>query len=223
MAATDIESNLEAVQKRITQACQRAGRQPEGVTLIAVTKTIDPEIVEASFKLGIRHFGENRVQEAEKKIKALSHLQPALTWHMIGHLQTNKVKLTLELFDIIQSVDSIELALTLSRRAPKRIPILLQVNVTGESTKSGFSPDEIISSFESIFRLANMDIRGLMTIAPLVNNPEEVRPVFKKLKKLADDLHLEQLSMGMTDDFEVAVEEGATMVRIGRALFGERK
>jgi pyridoxal phosphate enzyme (YggS family) len=142
---------------------------------------------------------------------------------MIGHLQSNKINLVLELFDIIQSVDSLRLAQAIGTRTDRRVPLLLEVNVAGEKTKSGFSMDRIIPAFEAISQLPNLDVKGLMTIAPQVEDPEQVRPIFKKLRLLADAFHLEHLSMGMTDDFEVAVEEGATMVRIGRAIFGERE
>lgn len=217
-----IKTNLEAVQNRIVDACQRAGRSFNEVTLVAVTKTIDPLRIENVFNLGISHFGENRVQEAEKKIRALSHLQNRPIWHMIGHLQSNKVKPASELFNIIQSVDSLELAGHINRSTIHKKSILLQVNVAGEATKSGFSPSEIEHAVHSISGLTMLEIEGLMTIAPQVENPEEVRPVFRKLRELRDYLHLEHLSMGMTDDFEVAIEEGSTMVRIGRAIFGER-
>ncbi len=223
MKPIDVKSNLEVVQKRIVQACTRAGRSPQEVTLIAVTKTVDPGTIELANSLGIRHFGESRIQDAEDKIKALTHLQPRPMWHMIGHLQSNKVKPALELFDIIQTIDSVALAESISKRAQKMRPILLQVNVSGEKTKSGLSLIETEPTFEAIAKLPNLKIQGLMTIAPLVENPDEVRLIFRKLKELKDYLHLEHLSMGMTDDFEVAIEEGATMIRIGRGIFGERK
>ncbi len=226
MSSPDIKANLESVKERIARACKKAGRSPSEVTLIAVTKTVGPEEIETAFNLGVRHFGENRVQEAEKKIPQLSHLQPRPTWHMIGHLQSNKVNPALENFDIVQSVDSVELAEAIDLRAQRRvepIPILLQVNVSGEASKSGFSVSELESSYLKIWGLPQIQIRGLMTIAPLVSNPEEVRPVFHKLRELKDNLHLHHLSMGMTDDFEVAIEEGATMIRVGRAIFGERE
>ncbi len=222
MINRDIQSNIDSVRERIRQACQRSGRSPTEVTLIAVTKTVAPEAIETAFGAGIHNLGENRVQEAEKKVKALSMLDPKPVWHMIGHLQSNKVNLALEIFDIIQSLDSVRLAQLISQRAGKKIPVLLEVNVAGEQTKSGFSLERIIPAFESISQLPNLEVKGLMTIAPLADDPEKVRPVFKKLRLLADAFHLEHLSMGMTDDFEIAVEEGATMVRIGRAIFGER-
>ncbi len=222
VTATDIRANLEAVRGRIARACQRAGRSPEEITLVAVTKTVEPPEIAAAFELGITHFGENRVPEAAAKIGLLSSLKPRPTWHLVGHLQTNKARLAVELFDIIHSVDSIRLAEALSRRTGKTLPILLEVNVAGEITKSGFPPDGVAPALEAISRLPRLEVKGLMTIAPLVADPEEVRPVFRRLRSLRDTLGLEDLSMGMTDDFEVAIEEGATTVRIGRAIFGER-
>lgn len=222
MTPGNIKANLEAVRERMSAACQRAGRRPEEVTLIAVTKTVDPAAIETALQSGIRHFGENRVQEAEKKMEKLSHLDPRPTWHLIGHLQSNKIKPALKLFDIIHSIDSIGLAQELDRRAERRIQALLQVNVAGEDTKNGFSPEEIQPAFNIISNLSGIEVKGLMTIAPLVEDAEKVRPVFRRLRELRDSLSLEHLSMGMTDDFEIAIEEGSTMIRIGRAIFGER-
>jgi pyridoxal phosphate enzyme (YggS family) len=222
LATLEIESNLEKVRLRITRACERAGRNPAGVTLVAVTKNVPAEDIEAAFKLGVRHFGENRVQEARHKIPLLGSLQPKPVWHMIGHLQSNKVKAALEIFDVIQSVDSLALANIINRKATCKVPVLLEINIAGEPAKYGFSPEEIVLAFEQISQLPNLDIKGLMTVAPIVSNPEDVRPIFRRLKLMADAFHLEHISMGMSDDFEVAVEEGATVVRIGRAIFGER-
>ncbi len=218
----DIERNVRDLEQHIATAAERAGRSPTEITLVTVTKTIDPPLIRQAFEAGIRHFGENRVQEARSKIEQLSTLHPPPTWHMVGHLQTNKAKMAVELFDVIQSVDSVRLAEAISRHAPQNIPILIQVNVAEEASKSGFSLDEVSSAVEEIARLTHLEIKGMMTIAPLTSNPEEVRPVFKQLRLLRDSLGLEHLSMGMTDDFEVAIEEGATIVRIGRAVFGER-
>jgi pyridoxal phosphate enzyme (YggS family) len=217
-----LNSNLEAVQQRISAACQRSGRSPGEVDLIAVTKGVAAATLEEAFKLGVRHFGENRVQEAGAKIKSLTRLSPPPTWHMIGHLQSNKVNSCLELFDCIESLDSVPLAQAIHRRATRIMPVLLQLNLAGESSKGGFSFQELKSAFETIRGLTNLKILGLMTIAPVVDDPEEVRPLFRQMKKLRDELGVEQLSMGMTDDFEVAIEEGATRVRIGRGIFGER-
>jgi pyridoxal phosphate enzyme (YggS family) len=217
----DIAQNLQAIERRIALAAHRAGRSPDEITLIAVTKGLTAQVVDDAVKAGISHIGENRVQEAMEKIGHLSTLQPRPTWHMIGHLQTNKVKTAVEIFDIIHSIDSLRLAQALSGRAKKIIPVLLQVNIAQEEPKSGFSEIELSKAIVEITRLPGLAIKGLMTIAPLVSDPEEVRPIFRRLRELRDSLGLEHLSMGMSDDFEVAVEEGATMLRIGRAIFAE--
>ncbi len=223
LVATDIGANIEQVKERIASACQRADRSPDEVTIVAVTKMVAPSAIATALKLGLRHFGENRVQEAEAKIGQLSALKPRPIWHMVGHLQTNKAKVAVAIFDIIHSVDSIRLAEVLSRCARKTLPILLEVNVASEASKSGFSLAEVEPALEAIAGLPRLEIRGLMTIAPMVADAEQVRPVFRQLRSLRDSFRLEHLSMGMTDDFEVAIEEGATMVRIGRAIFGERE
>ena len=224
MRVSTIAERVEAVRLRIAAACQRSGRSSEEVTIVAVTKGFPPEAVREGFAAGLNQFGENRVQEAQAKLPLLAGLAPRPTWHMVGHLQTNKVKTVLSLFDIIQSVDSLHLAQEISRRAPQsvRVPVLLEVNVAGETAKYGFSPDELPATAEQIRALAGLDVRGLMTVAPMVADPQEARPVFRRLRSLAESLDLRELSMGMSDDFEVAVEEGATIVRIGRAIFGER-
>jgi len=191
--------------------------------MVAITKGVDVRAIRAAFDSGIRNFGENRVQEAEDKIAQISALRPAIAWHMVGHLQSNKVKRALELFDIIHSVDSVRLAEILNRRAKEPFPVLLEVNVSSEATKSGFYLREIAQAVKDIRQLPNLRLMGLMAVAPLVAEPEQVRPVFRKLRELRDLFGLEHLSMGMTDDFEVAAEEGATMLRIGRAIFGERR
>jgi pyridoxal phosphate enzyme (YggS family) len=218
----DIARNLHDVEHRIAQAAQRAGRSPAEITIVAVTKGLTAQAIEAALEAGIRHIGENRVQEAREKIARLSNLQPCPTWHMVGHLQTNKVKTAVEIFDIIHSIDSLRLAEALSGRARNTVSVLLQVNISGEEPKSGFSEAELPKAVEDVARLPMLEVKGLMTIAPLVSDPEEVRPIFRRLRELRDSLGLEHLSMGMSDDFEVAVGEGATMVRIGRAIFGER-
>jgi len=223
VVATDIGTNIKMVEERIISACQRVGRLPGELTIIAVTKTVEPSAIATASKLGIRHFGENRIQEAERKIRQLSDLQPPPSWHMVGHLQTNKVKIAVEIFDIIHSIDSIRLAEMISRRTQKTLPVLLEVNVSGEVSKSGFPVAEVEPALEVISQLPKIEIKGLMTIAPMVTDAEQVRPVFRKLRSLRDSFRLEHLSMGMTDDFEVAIEEGATLLRIGRAIFGERK
>ena len=219
----DIEANVRDVNRRIERACERSRRSPDEVTLVAVTKGVETSAIRAAFDSGIRDFGENRVQEAEGKIAQLSDLKPAVTWHMVGHLQSNKAKAAVELFDIIHSVDSVRLAEILSRRAQKTLPVLLEVNVSGEATKGGFSAGETEAAVKEIKQLPNLKLMGLMTVAPVTTEPEAVRPVFRKLRELRDSLGLKHLSMGMTDDFEVAIEEGTTMLRIGRAIFGERR
>ena len=219
----DIEENVQEIHKRIAQACERSNRSPAEITLIAVTKTIDTQAIRAAYACGINNFGENRVQEAEAKIEQLLDLKPAVIWHMIGHLQSNKAGTAIELFDIIHSIDSVKLAKLVSQRTQKVLPVLLQVNISGEATKSGFTTEQITEAVEEIRQLPNLEMKGLMTIAPFVAKPEEVRHVFRKLRELRDSLRLEHLSMGMTDDFEIAIEEGATILRIGQAIFGKRR
>ena len=215
-----IAEDLAGVRERVALACKKAGRRPEEITLVAVTKGVGPEMISQAHSLGIRHFGENRVQEAQEKISALKPLD--ITWHMVGHLQTNKAKLALELFQAIDSVDSLSLARALSRRASAPLPVLLEVNVSGEATKFGFLSEALPLALEEIARLPNLEVRGLMTLAPLAKDPQEVRPIFSRLRGLAQALGLKELSMGMSDDFEVAIEEGATQIRLGRAIFGPR-
>jgi pyridoxal phosphate enzyme (YggS family) len=221
MTPGTVGQRILAVQQRIAAACRRAGRNPADVTLIAVSKGFPPEAVREAAAAGLADFGENRVQEAEGKLPALADL-PGITWHMIGHLQTNKVKTAVSLFDTIHSVDSLHLAEEISARAPHTVPVFLEVNIAGEAAKAGFPLSALRESHAAIARLPNLDIRGLMTVAPVATDPEAVRPVFRQLREAAHSLGLRELSMGMTDDFEVAIEEGATHVRVGRAIFGER-
>ena len=195
---------------------------PGDIKMIAVTKGLSAIKIRAAFDCGIRDFGENRVQEAASKIAELADLKQ-ITWHMIGHVQSNKARLATGLFDIIHSVDSVKLARLLNKQAQETLPILIQVNISEETTKNGFEVEQVASAVEEISRLPNVKVMGLMTIAPLVDDPEDVRPVFRKLREMRDSLGLEHLSMGMTDDFEVAIEEGATMLRIGRAIFHNRR
>jgi pyridoxal phosphate enzyme (YggS family) len=225
----EMHERIAIVRKRIGWAAERAKRDPAEVTLIAVSKTMSLAAVRFAYEEGVRHFGENRVQEAEAKF---AEFHPAdLTLHMVGHLQRNKAAKALAVFDTIQSVDSEALALALSRRlgeggAP--VPVLLEVNVAGEESKFGFAPEDVPAALERIAQLPGLDVQGLMTIAPYVLDAEEVRPVFRQLRELREEcrqrlgLPLPHLSMGMTNDFAVAIEEGATMVRVGRAIFGER-
>jgi len=220
-----IGERLDVLRQRIAAACQRAGRSPDEVTLVAISKGQPAAAIAEALAASIRHIGENRVQEAAAKRPALADIWPSPTWHLVGHLQSNKVKLALDLFDIIHSVDSLPLADLISKRAQRPVPVLLEVNVAGEASKFGFSAQELAEVATMIARLPNLKVRGLMTVAPLASDPEQVRPVFRRLWEMRDSLDLpdcHDLSMGMTDDFEVAIEEGSTIVRIGRAIFGER-
>lgn len=222
MSQQTIAGRLLAVRARIEAACLRSDRPADAVRLVAVSKGFPPEAIRAAAAAGVRHFGENRVQEAEEKRPALTGLPPDVAWHMIGHLQTNKVKTALGLFDIIQSVDSLHLAEAISARAPGRVPVFLEVNVAAEPSKHGFNLDELPGAFKAVAVLPHLEVRGLMTVAPPAERAEDVRPVFRRLRQEADALGLRELSMGMTGDFEAAIEEGSTHVRIGRAIFGER-
>jgi len=215
----------------IAESALRVGRAPEEITLVAVSKTMPVELVQMAYNLGVTDFGENRVQEALPKIAAF-HAQ-GLRWHMIGHLQSNKAGKVVSPFYCVQSVDSLHLAQSLSRHAgeqEKRLSVLLQVNVSGEASKEGMALAETSELARQIVVLPHLQVDGLMTIAPLVEDPEQVRPVFRALRLLREQLRTElpqcswqHLSMGMTDDYRIAIEEGATIVRIGRAIFGERR
>jgi pyridoxal phosphate enzyme (YggS family) len=216
-----IAENIDSVWARIAAAAQRAGRDPAGVRLIGVTKGVAPAAVREALAAGLTDFGENFVQEAQERIAALGEDADRATWHFIGHLQTNKVPEALRLFDIIHSVDSLRLAQQIDRRATTRIRTLLEVNVAAEASKFGLAPAQAGGVIAGIGRLPNLELAGLMTIAP-AGDPEAARAVFRTLRELAAANGLTELSMGMTDDFKVAVEEGATLVRIGRAIFGER-
>ncbi len=220
MDGETIAARLAQVHDRIAAACERSGRAPGEVTLIAVSKGFGATAVREAAAAGAADIGENRVQEAADKRPELAGLS-GVTWHMIGHLQTNKVKAALGLFDIIHSIDSIRLAEAISSRALSDVPVFLEVNVSQEPTKTGFTIDEVSDAYRAA-RPLHLDVRGLMTIAPLRDRNEDVRPIFRDLRQTAHGLGLEQLSMGMTNDYEVAIEEGATHVRIGRAIFGER-
>jgi len=220
-------ANIAYVRSNIAEAAQRSGRSPGEITLVAVSKTVPVELVKIAYNLGVTDFGENRVQEALPKI-AEFHPQ-GMRWHMIGHLQSNKAGKVAAAFDSVQSVDSLHLAQALNGHAGKRLPVLLQVNVSGEESKEGMPLDDAPMLARQIAALPAIEVQGLMTIAPLVENPEEVRPVFRRLRNLRERLQDElpqcswqHLSMGMSDDYRVAIEEGATIVRIGRAIFGER-
>lgn len=215
----DVQANLERVRERIARAARRAGRRPEGILLIGVSKTVPAERVREAIAAGLPALGENRVQEAREKIRALGRPVP---WHLIGHLQTNKVKDALELFDVIQSVDRLALASEIARRARRPVDVLVQVNVGGEASKSGFARSEVKPALDALRSMPMLRVRGLMAIPPAVDEPEKARPWFRGLRELRDAAGLDELSMGMSGDFEVAIEEGATMIRVGTAIFGER-
>lgn len=219
---TDIARNLAAVRARIGAAAERVGRTPGDITLVGVSKTHPPDAVAAAFAAGLRDFGENRVQEAAAKIDALRAQDVAPRWHLVGHLQRNKVAAALDLFDILHSVDSERLAEAISAQATRPVRVFIEVNVAGEAAKFGVPPGEAAGLAERIGALPKLDLLGLMTVAPQVDDPEDVRRVFRTLRELRDAIGLRELSMGMTDDFEVAVEEGSTLVRVGRAIFGAR-
>jgi len=226
-----IEENLKRVLERIHKAAERAGRLPGDIRLVAVSKTVDVVRVMEAVRAGIRILGENYIQEARLKIPSVPR---EISWHFIGHLQTNKVRAAVELFDLIHSVDSARLAAELSRRAVsvgKTVDLLIQVNFAGETSKSGVPAGELRTLLDQIQGYPSLRVRGLMTMPPYFDDPERVRPLFRQLKTLMDSLNrsswppgiqLEELSMGMSGDFEVAVEEGATLVRVGTALFGTR-
>jgi len=262
-----IAMRIEGVRERIAAAARRAGRSPDQLRLVGVTKTHPPELVEQAFRAGLRDFGENRVQEAEPKIAALAADRNAITWHLIGHLQSNKAKRAAALFDVVHSVDSLSLAEALARGVAEqtrrqgdkeskgvratsslspalpvslsRLSVLLQVNVSGEASKDGFELagwearpellDRFFAEVERLLALPQLRVGGLMTIAPWGADPAAARPTFRSAQRLRESLarrfpaaDWSALSMGMTDDFEVAIEEGATIVRVGRAIFGER-
>ena len=220
--------NLVSVQERIAAACSRAGRDPASVTLLAVSKGMPPELVREAAAAGQTLFGESKVQEARAKIP----LCPGrLRWHLIGHLQSNKCRDAVHWFEMLHSVDSTSLARELHKwteKEAKTMPVLLEVNLAGESTKFGFKPDQLLAGLQPINALPRLEIHGLMTIAPWTPSPEKVRPLFRQLRELKEACEqqlgapLAHLSMGMSGDFEVAIEEGATIVRVGTALFGRR-
>lgn len=217
-----IAANIEQVHRRIAAAAERAGRAPSSVRLIGVSKTFPAAAVVAAVQAGLQDIGENRVQEAAPKVAEVGAAGVQPIWHLIGHLQTNKVKAALDLFGYIHSVDSVHLAGVLSRSARRPIELLLEVNVAGEASKTGFALGEVAAAASAIAAMPGLSLRGLMTVAPLVDDPEAVRPVFRQLHELGSGLGLSELSMGMSGDYEIAIAEGATMVRIGRAIFGER-
>lgn len=218
-----LAENLKMVQKEITEAARRVGRNPEAIRLIAVTKTVGADEVKRAVALGLKDFGENRVQEAAAKVERFSHVN----WHFIGHLQSNKVKNVLPFYMMIHSLDRISLAEELQKQALRldiNVNVLVQVNVSGEQSKFGLAPARLPAFLMKLYAFNRLMVKGLMTMAPFVEDPEEARPYFTRLRLLRDqnatpERGLKELSMGMTNDYIVAVEEGATMVRIGSALF----
>ncbi|GFI36325.1 pyridoxal phosphate homeostasis protein [Lachnospiraceae bacterium] len=225
-----LKENLKNVEEKIKKACTDAGRKREEVTLIAVSKTKPLDTLKEAYDLGVRVFGENKVQELVDKYDALPK---DIHWHMIGHLQRNKVKYIIDKVDLIHSVDSLRLAEAIEKEAAKRgitVNILIEVNVAGEESKFGLAPEAVDEFVEAVAQFEHIRVKGLMTIAPFVENPEENRSVFTALKKLSvdiakknvDNVNVSMLSMGMTNDYQTAIEEGATMVRVGTGIFGER-
>lgn len=227
---TFLRSNLEKIRERIERAAQKSGRRAEDVTLVAVSKTFPANAIRAAYDLGLRHFGENRVQEWEEKRAALADLDA--TWHLVGHLQSNKARRAAFLFQRIDSVDDLPLAKKLDAAAAaegKSLPILIEVHLGSEETKSGAAVEALPVVAESIAPFAHIDLVGLMIIPPFFDDPEHARPFFTRLRGLRDEVSqrigrkLQVLSMGMSHDFEIAIEEGATEIRVGSALFGARK
>ena len=226
-----IAENYKKVLERVKSAAFHAGRNPEDITLVVVTKTWPAEIIEEVIEAGARVLGENYVQEALPKVEAIGS---RVEWHFIGHLQSNKAKFVANHFNMIESVDSISLAKELNKQAEKNkidIEVLVEVNLAGEESKSGINPEEVEKLLREISLFHRIKVKGLMTIPPYFSNPEDSRPYFRRLRELRDKLSslsipnitFEHLSMGMSGDFEVAIEEGATIVRVGTAIFGERK
>jgi pyridoxal phosphate enzyme (YggS family) len=230
MSPTRIGTNLEKVQERIAQAVLRAGRSPDDIQLVAVSKTVSAATIQQAINAGVTILGENYLQEARKKIDEIGH---AVRWDFIGHLQSNKAKYVVDLFDIIQSVDRLSLAQEINRLANKKgktVKVLLQVNISGEEAKSGIDPAGVTALLRETITLSNLSVQGLMTMPPYFDDPEKARPYFVALRKLRDSLRkehgkytdLKELSMGMSADFEIAIEEGSTIIRVGTAIFGER-
>ncbi len=219
----DIAANLARVNERIISACQRSGRAHAEVTLVAVTKNVGVDLIQQAYECGVRDFGENRIQEARTKVEAEVLKLPGIKWHLVGHLQSNKAGHAATLFHVIHSVDSVKVARILNDHSTGRLTVLVQVNVSGEATKYGVSAAELGGVLEKINDMENLDLQGLMTIAPLTGDTGLIRSCFRELRRLALRYNLKHLSMGMSDDFEIAIEEGATIIRVGRAIFGERR
>lgn len=216
---TSIEQNIKTVKEKIKNSALKVNRSPDGIKLIAVTKTFPVDVINQAINSGIKSIGETKVQEAKKKFEEIGK---KVEWHLIGHLQSNKVKDAVEIFDMIHSVDRMKIARKINDKCVelnKKMPVLLQINLTGD--KFGIKPEETVNFVDDIKKLNGIKLEGLMTIAPYAE-PEKTRPYFRKLKELSLNLGLKHLSMGMSNDFEVAIEEGATMVRVGTAIFGKR-
>lgn len=231
MSYAYIKENMDDIERNIMEVCQRIGRKREDITLIGVTKTYEADIINASIAFGIKDIGENRVQEIQRKFDQVTH---GVKWHLIGHLQTNKVKYIIDKVDLIHSVDSIHLAEEIDRRAAKAnrvMDILLQVNIAEESTKFGTSKEEIFKLVEGVSSLKHVRVKGLMNIAPFDENPEKVRPYFRQMKEIFDEIskmpydsiEMVHLSMGMSNDYRIAIEEGANMIRVGSSIYGARQ
>lgn len=220
-----MKENIEIIRDKIHKACTKVNRNPDSITIVGACKKMTPEKVEEAYNCGIKIMGENIVQDAMMKYEALKHTD--IEWHMIGHLQTNKIRKALEIFSTVQSVDSFHLAEQINKRTEKTLPVLIEVNTSGEISKYGLSPEQVISTLRQISTLPHIKIHGLMTIGPLDKDP---RPAFRLLRELRDKTELENipevsmkwLSMGMSDDYEIAIEEGSNMLRLGRVIFGER-
>jgi len=224
-----LKDNLKSINNRIKSACKKVGREPSDITIVAISKGVDPFRMSEVLIHGIKDIGENRVQEVQKK---KPEVLPGLKWHMVGHLQTNKVKDAIEIFDLIHSVDSIELARKIDKEAgktAKSVDCLIQVNTSGEEAKYGIKPEEVSNFLREAAQLANMKIMGLMTITPLAEDPETVRPHLKRLREISEsvknemipNIEMKYLSMGMSQDFDIAIEEGANMIRLGTEVFKE--
>lgn len=224
-----IQENLQIIRSRIAKAASAVGRNPNEITLIGAIKNQPTEKIIEALEAGLTDIGENKVQEAKARFDEIKSKFPNVTWHMIGHLQRNKVRQALDIFDIIHSLDSERLAQEIQAKA-KDVSVLVEVNTSGEETKYGILADATIDFLKKVSNFGNIQVQGLMTIAPIVSDPEKIRPYFKKLKDLSEqikqlnlpNIEMKYLSMGMTDDFEVAIQEGSNLVRIGRAIFGQR-
>jgi pyridoxal phosphate enzyme (YggS family) len=231
-----LKARLEAINQRIAAACERAGRQTSEITLVAVSKTVSVARIREAIEAGVSTLGESRIQEAAVKIPELRPLSDEhnVQWHLIGHLQSNKARRAVELFQAVHSIDDIKLAERLDRIAGesgKRLPIFIEVNLGGEESKTGAAPGAVLPLCEQIGKLPNLELKGLMAVPPFSDSPENARPFFRHLRRLRDEAQrtgaagarFNDLSMGMSDDFEIAIEEGSTFVRIGSAIFGARQ